>query len=712
MFKKSLKAKLLLYIIGSLVIVLGVLAVAVSTLSYRATMAISETYIEEQMRSEGLVLSKFFENHLNATEAMVSAVKIAKVQGTLTRENINDILMNVLADQPQAYDNWFVWEPDAFDGLDSEKIGSPGAAEDGRFVPLGYRDGDKYGIDICYAYDTDPYYLIPKETLKPYITPPTVYEIAGVPVNMVTIAVPIIIDGKFYGAGGIDVAVDQLMADLNKVVLFDSGFLKLLGPDAMTFAHKRAEAVGEYDNDFSVASGATEGPKTKLSDAGKVAVDAILSGKTQKGTSHSKTLGTDAFAIYKAFDVSEFGPKWILGATIPLNEITKASSTIRNITFIASLAGLILISILIVLVLNSITKQIAIIANSSKEISDGNLTIDIDGNMLKRSDELGTLAKSFEHMKEELRKIASHIIHTAHDMSESSAMLSESTSQSAVTAEDIAKAIEEIAKGATEQAEDTEKGSSEVINLGYLIEENQHELNELAHDAQNMIGVVHAGTQSMETLDTQAKRTSDEIDTITNSITSTYQSVNRIKEVSGFIAAISEQTNLLALNASIEAARAGEHGRGFAVVADEIRKLAEQSKNSTTEIDVALKRLNHDAENLVSVADVLKGVVSEQLSGVKISKDQFTTIREAIDKIVSKIDTLDNAGSSMLIKKDHIMEVITNLSAIAEENAASTEETAASTEEQTANIIEMSKKSDDLAEMAIQLQKASKYFKI
>jgi Methyl-accepting chemotaxis protein len=291
-------------------------------------------------------------------------------------------------------------------------------------------------------------------------------------------------------------------------------------------------------------------------------------------------------------------------------------------------------------------------------------------------------------------------------------MLKESTSQSAITSEDISRAIQEVAQGATDQARDTEKGTEEVVNLGVIIEANQNQLNQLAENAQEVIKVVKLGTESMQKLDDQANRTNQEMDVITVSIDSTYKSVGRIKEVSGLIASISEQTNLLALNASIEAARAGEHGRGFAVVADEIRKLAEQSKNSTLDIDNALSVLNKDAENLVEVSEKIRIVVTEQLEGVTMTTEQFEAIRQSIDDIVNRIETIDQAGLDMQTKKDHIMEVMTNLSAIAEENAASTEETSASTEEQSASIHEMSDKSEELAKVAIKLKELASYFKI
>ncbi|GAB6107214.1 methyl-accepting chemotaxis protein [Fusibacter bizertensis] len=699
MIKKSLKAKMLIIIVGVLIVILAILAVFVSALSYKSTMTISEKYIEEQMRKEGLVLSKFFENHLNAVEAMVAAVKIAEEKGTLTRDNVNQILTNVLQDQPDASDDWFVFEPNAFDGLDAQSIGRADSADDGRYVPLIYRKDDKFGVDRCYAYDTDPYYQTPKDTLKPFITQPTVYEIGGVPINMVTISVPIIIDGKFYGVGGIDIAVDQLLVNLSEVQLFDTGYIKILGSDGKIFAHPNAELIGTISAEFS-------------SGDGSALLSSIIGGKTINSLVDKIPGDKRDFKMLIPFDATEYGPTWILGTEIPTKEITKEATSIRNFNFIASVIGLLIIGLITAFYISSITKWIKNVAGASKSIAEGNLTIKIDDNMLKREDEIGVLAKSFEHMQEGLRKIAMSIVQTSEEVSASSDMLKESTFQSAITSEDISRAIQEVAKGATDQARDTEKGSEEVDNLGKIIEKNQVQLNQLAENAEQVIKVVKLGTESMQKLDEQANKTNKEMDIITTSIDSTYKSVGRIKEVSGLIASISEQTNLLALNASIEAARAGEHGRGFAVVADEIRKLAEQSKNSTVDIDKALGLLSKDAENLVDVSEKIRIVVTEQLEGVVMTTEQFSMIRQSIDDIVTKIESIDQAGVEMQTKKDHIMEVMTNLSAIAEENAASTEETSASTEEQSASIHEMSEKSEELATVAIKLKEVASYFKI
>lgn len=700
MFKKmNLRVKMVLTIIGVLSLILIVMAVGISYLSFNSTFRVSEQYIEQQMQKEAQVIGRFFEKHLYTAQSMGASVKIAREKGTLTRENVNDILIDVLKEHPLAYDVWFVWEPNMFDGEDRNFKGRFDSDENGRYVPLAYRDGTSYLIDKCYAYDTDPYYLEPKATLKPYISEPTVYDIAGVPVNMVTIAVPIIIDGVFYGAAGIDIGVNEILAATNSITLFESGYVKVIGPSGTTISHRNESVVGTLAEEFDGAKGQANLSK-------------IMGGGKHSEITRSSTLGSEAYKLFIPFTITEGSTPWILGSTIPVKEINRAAALLRNIIFIASLVSLLVIGAIIFIYIKRVTASISKVSEAAKLISNGDLTFDVDASLMKTEDEISILARSFQHMKDELKVIASQIIETSEKMTTSSEELSESSEQSAITSEDIARAVEEIARGASDQAKDTEKGSAEVIALGGIIEKTQSAIELLDVEAKKVIHVVSQGTQSMSKLDDQTKKTHQEVSIIGEGIGSTYKSVNRIKEVSAFIASISEQTNLLALNASIEAARAGEHGRGFAVVADEIRKLAEESKKSTEEIDVAIKTLNGNAENLVSVAENLKTVINEQLNDVKLTSDQFNDIRLAIDVIVNEISSMNQSSGDMSDKKNHIMGVMTNLAAIAEENAASTEETSASSEEQTAAIHEISRMSESLAALAVELKKASMYFKI
>ena len=311
-----------------------------------------------------------------------------------------------------------------------------------------------------------------------------------------------------------------------------------------------------------------------------------------------------------------------------------------------------------------------------------------------------------------MSNVAKNLIISSTSLKDAAENLTESTDQAAITSEDIAKTVEEIARGATEQAKETESGSQNVISLGSVIEDNQNNLKLLENETQRVNEVIEKGRSSISLLNNQAKKTESEVFEIETSVQATYKNVNKIKDVSMFIATISEQTNLLALNASIEAARAGEHGRGFAVVADEIRKLAEESKKSTQEIDRAISTLNEDAEVLVRIAESLKKATKDQLVGMDVTLSEFKEIESAITSISTHVIKMDQSGLLMDEEKNHILGVMSNLSAIAQENAASTEETSASTEQQTASIHEIARMSDQLLTYASTLKEIASYFKM
>jgi len=167
----------------------------------------------------------------------------------------------------------------------------------------------------------------------------------------------------------------------------------------------------------------------------------------------------------------------------------------------------------------------------------------------------------------------------------------------------------------------------------------------------------------------------------------------------------------MALNAAIEAARAGEHGRGFAVVAEEVRKLAEQSNSSVHEIETIINELIAKTNRAVAVMNDVKGIVTAQTESVGDSMGKFEGIAGAIEKTREAIGKLNVSGLEMESKKGEIIEVIQNLSAIAQENAAGSEEAAASIEEQTAAVQEIANANQELAKLAEEMQAGLKQFR-
>lgn len=449
---------------------------------------------------------------------------------------------------------------------------------------------------------------------------------------------------------------------------------------------------------------------------GTKASDAVIKTVLNEG----KTYETDSVVIngetYYAFYMpAKDDSGKIVGMVFAGQPATEATQRInRNSLMILGAAIFILVVALIVCIkiARAIARVIVQTEGLMSSLAEGNLNLEVSDRILKRTDEIGVMGHAVQRLLNELKEIIGGIKKNTDTLMQQGETLEGMASQTSSTADEISTAVEDISKGAVSMAEDIESATGQVANMGAIIEkivESVKELDELS-------GQMHAAdiesSRIINELSESNDKTTEAIKKIEVSVHTTNESVTRIQDAVNLIASIASETSLLALNASIEAARAGEAGRGFAVVATQISKLSEDSAQSTKTIEDIIHQLTADSEASVQIMNEVNEIILEQQKKLVQTKEKFNDVSNGIEDSRKETNLISVQAGECDSERGKVVDVIQNLSAVSQENAASTEETTASMEELNATINLLAEAAGELKQMAKILEEEVAFFKL
>jgi methyl-accepting chemotaxis protein len=325
---------------------------------------------------------------------------------------------------------------------------------------------------------------------------------------------------------------------------------------------------------------------------------------------------------------------------------------------------------------------------------------------------LGFVASVVNIVVSDIRSLIDSFFNLSLSITQASRKVTSTTENATSAIEEISKTIDEIAKGASSQAEEAQIGVQVVDKLSDQINFVYESYSGITNETNKIIDLNTVGLKAVTTLRDKSKETyetSEKIFAVVENLTNTTKDIGLFVES---IENIAEQTNLLALNAAIEAARAGEAGKGFAVVADEVRKLADQSRKSTEEINNMMQSIQEESALAISSMETMKKVSQEQNFAVDKTNSAFSDIANAIDFIVSKINDVNTAVIKMQDDKSEVISAIENISSVSQQTAASSEEVAATTENQLKTLEDMKIAAESLDQLVKQLDVKLKKYKL
>ena len=529
------------------------------------------------------------------------------------------------------------------------------------------KDGIAEGFDAS----TRPWFKGAVATGKVFMTEPYWSTVGGTGIT-VTLGKPMMQNGSLVAVIGLDVSLAEVMNLFDKIQIGETGSVFVLGP--------KGEFVYHHDHEF-------KGPSMPELDGGKYKDLAahLMSGKDEvfEAEFDGKTM------YFASKPVGTTG--WTVVVNVPHEEAFAAVTHVSLVITLVSLIAFLILGGIVTLFIRDITTPMSALDATIGEIASGDLSHRLPES--DRTDEIGSLQNNCVKMVRFLRDMVASTERAAEQVTTASGELSSNTSNTAAASHSAATAVVNIAEQTAEQSRIVEDATAKAQETTGQMEIVAKAVADVTAVAASTKAETQEGREMLNDLVRGVERIAAGAKQVGDAVKQLYDGSKSISDINEVITDIAGQTKLLALNAAIEAARAGEQGRGFAIVAEEVRKLAEESESAAQQINGIISNNSAQIQTAFDLTREQQSEVKENVAQVKTAGGKFDTIASLIQNLTTEIEkialaseeTRTGAESAMAaIEKLHeishlIHQEATDVSALAEEQAAANTEIAAST---------------------------------
>lgn len=412
-----------------------------------------------------------------------------------------------------------------------------------------------------------------------------------------------------------------------------------------------------------------DGKRILGSKAGDFLVENVLQDGNEVFTNRVLVDGTFYFGYY--VPVHQNNSDEIIGmvfAGMPVKEIYASLNLITMIFTVAIVVILVIAVFGCLLVSRGIAKSIRSSMDVVKQISEGNLNVEIEQSMLDRKDEAGALSCNTQTLIDSLSAMIGKISNNTMTLNASSEEMNAAAGQAGNAVGNINDDLHNMLTGAVEQTGNAQNIKNSIHNMNIHLEKTLGEVDHLSDETKAMLDARNDVDKSLNQLDASNQDVMTEVENIQKQTQQNNESVEKIIAAVSYISDIADQTNLLSLNASIEAARAGETGKGFAVVAEEIGKLANQSNEASTEISELVNLLSYNSSQTMDIMDSVQDAMNDQTKKLVETANIFKQLQEHVSHVADGVDVIRDATVQLGKETDEIGKDIKNLSDIAQRN--------------------------------------------